>query len=43
MKETEAAHYRLSDQPFRPSNFFNGMAVLEESRDIAAAIRARKD
>jgi hypothetical protein len=40
LKETEAAHYRLSNMPFNAGNFGMNFTLAEESRDIAYAIRA---
>lgn len=40
LKETEAAHYRLSNTPFNAGNFGMGFTLAEESRDITYAIRA---
>jgi hypothetical protein len=42
LKETEAAHYRLSNQPFNVGNFGMNFTLAEESRDIAYAIRELK-
>ena len=41
MKETEEAHYRFSDKPFNPDAFGFARSQINESRDIADAIRAR--
>lgn len=41
MKETEAAHYRLSPTPFRPSAFGFNPATVAQSRNLAELISAR--
>lgn len=41
LKQTENAHYRLSDQPFSPESFGFDLPTCMESKDIADAIRSR--
>jgi hypothetical protein len=40
-RETEEAHYRLSPEPFKPSNFGFDFAELKQAEAITHAIRAR--
>jgi hypothetical protein len=40
-RETEEAHYRLSPEPFKPSQFGFDYAELRQAEAITHAIRAR--
>jgi hypothetical protein len=40
-RETEEAHYRLSPEPFKPSQFGVDYAELRQAESITHAIRAR--
>ena len=40
-RETEEAHYRLSPEPFKPSQFGFDYAELRQAESITHAIRAR--
>ena len=40
-RETEEAHYRLSPEPFKPSQFGFDYAELRHAESITHAIRAR--
>ena len=40
-RETEQAHYRLSPEPFKPSQFGFDFAELRQAEAITQAIRAR--
>ena len=40
-RETEEAHYRLSPEPFKPSNFGFDFAELKQAEAITHVIRAR--
>ena len=40
-RETEKAHYRLSPEPFKPSQFGFDFAELRQAEAITHAIRAR--
>jgi hypothetical protein len=40
-RETEEAHYRLSPEPFKPSQFGFDYAELRQAETITYAIRAR--
>lgn len=42
-EELKAAHYRNSPEPFDPFRFHRDLSTIFFSRDMAAAIRARRE